>query len=29
MDTVNYHILTGQHRNDDILKILTYIEENT
>lgn len=26
---VNYHVLKSQHRNEDILKILNYIEENT
>ena len=28
MDLVNYHTLKSQHRNDDIAKILDYIEEN-
>ena len=27
-DSVNYHILTGQHRNENIQKILDYIQEN-
>lgn len=27
-DLVNYHVLTSQHRNEDITKILNYIKEN-
>lgn len=28
-ESVNYHILTGQHRNENIQKILDFIQENT
>ncbi len=27
-DAVNYHVLTSQHRNESIMKILNYIKEN-
>lgn len=27
-DSVNYHVLTSQHRNESIMKILNYIKEN-
>ena len=27
-ENVNYHVLTGQHRNENIQKILDYIQEN-
>lgn len=29
LDLVNYHVLKSQHRNEDIVKILDYIKENT
>lgn len=28
LDIVNYHTLKSQHRNDDIVKILNFVEEN-
>jgi len=27
-DLVNYHVLTSQHRNEDIMKIIDYIKDN-
>jgi len=27
-ELVNFHVLKGQHRNEDIQKILNYLEEN-
>ena len=28
LDLVNYHVLTSQHRNDDIMKIINFVKEN-